>query len=219
MRVDSPTNYCSLFDSWQIRSYSAYCLERPQQHRAQPFIPSALASPTSEVQDIFLVIMAKHKIRFWLRGGSTKGHANGREKEPAPSQTTIGSAASSLKKKKGSRQEQTTENDIAQQPNMSRMVQLSEKIRTETEKLDAYITATGLPQPSFDVDGPEDFPKLPQELQKARQEVIFATEELRTLALGPRQSVRWGVWNVRSSRTSLPGPKSNQIPVPRHAKH
>ena len=96
---------------------------------------------------------------------------------------------------------------MARQPNMSRMVQLSEKIRSETEKLDAYITATGLPQPSFDVDGPEDFPKLPRELEKARQEVIFATEELRTLALGPRQSVRWSVWNVRSLRTSLLGRK------------
>jgi len=51
-----------------------------------------------------------------------------------------------------------------------------------------------LPMPSFDADAPADFPKLPEEISKSRMEVIFATKELGLLAQGPRESVRWGIW-------------------------
>jgi len=76
----------------------------------------------------------------------------------------------------------------------SAMIALARKIVKETEKLDAYLKANGLPTPSFDVDAPSDFPKLPVDMLKSRQEIIFATKELSLLAHGPRESLRWGVW-------------------------
>lgn len=51
--------------------------------------------------------------------------------------------------------------------------------------------------PSFDVDSPGDFPKLPDEIQMCRIEIVNATKQLRDLAVGPRESIRWGVWDVR----------------------
>lgn len=91
---------------------------------------------------------------------------------------------------------------VAESP--SRMVVLAQKISKETEKLEAYFKANGLPSPSFDAEAPSDFPKLPEDIQKSRREVIFATKELRDLAVGPRESVRWGVWNVSFSLDLLP---------------
>lgn len=76
------------------------------------------------------------------------------------------------------------------------MVALSQKIAKETEKLEAYMKENGLAMPSFDVDAADDFPRLPEEIQRSRLEIIHATKELRDLAVGPRESVRWGVWEV-----------------------
>lgn len=90
--------------------------------------------------------------------------------------------------------------DAAQPPvsNTANMVALSQKIAKETEKLETYMKENGLVMPSFDVDAADDFPKLPEEIQKSRLEIIHATKELRDLAVGPRESVRWGVWEVSS---------------------
>ncbi|KAK3392955.1 S-adenosyl-L-methionine-dependent methyltransferase [Podospora didyma] len=76
----------------------------------------------------------------------------------------------------------------------SRMVVLAQQITKETEKLETYMRDNNLPMPSFDVDAPADFPKLPEDILKSRQEIIRATKELNLLALGPRESLRWGVW-------------------------
>jgi hypothetical protein len=84
----------------------------------------------------------------------------------------------------------------AQQPSTSRMVALAQKITRETEKLEAYMKANNLPLPSFDVDAPADFPSLPEDVQRSRQEIIYATKELGRLAHGPRESVRWGIWEA-----------------------
>lgn len=81
----------------------------------------------------------------------------------------------------------------------SDMVALSRKIAEETEKLEEYMKANSLAMPGFDVDAADDFPKLPGEIQRSRLEIIHATKELRDLAVGPRESVRWGVWEVSSS--------------------
>jgi len=35
---------------------------------------------------------------------------------------------------------------------------------------------------------------LPEDILQSRQEIIFATKELSLLAHGPRESIRWGVW-------------------------
>lgn len=88
--------------------------------------------------------------------------------------------------------------DSAQPPvsTTANMVALSQKIAKETEKLEAYMKENGLVMPSFDVDAADDFPRLPEEIQRSRLEIIHATKELRDLAVGPRESVRWGVWEV-----------------------
>ncbi|KAI3398080.1 hypothetical protein diail_9833 [Diaporthe ilicicola] len=86
--------------------------------------------------------------------------------------------------------------DAAQPPvsATANMVALSRKIAKETEKLETYVKENGLVMPSFGVDSADDFPKLPEEIQRSRLEIIHATKELRDLAVGPRESVRWGVW-------------------------
>ena len=78
----------------------------------------------------------------------------------------------------------------------SRMTVLSQTIARETEKLETYFKAEGLPLPSFDAQAPSDFPKLPEDIEKSRREIILATKELGNLAVGPRESVRWGTWGV-----------------------
>ncbi|PNY25089.1 Sterigmatocystin 8-O-methyltransferase [Tolypocladium capitatum] len=77
----------------------------------------------------------------------------------------------------------------------SRLVELAKKISADAEKLETYLRNNDLPQPGFGVDAPHDFPKLPADVQRSRQEIIYATRELETLVLGPRESVRWKVWS------------------------
>ena len=85
----------------------------------------------------------------------------------------------------------------------SRMVALARKITKATEKLESHMKANNLPMPSFDVDAPADFPALPDDVQQSRQDIIHATKELSLLAHGPRESVRWGIWEVSSLHVSL----------------
>ena len=95
---------------------------------------------------------------------------------------------------------------------------LSRKIAEETEKLERYMKANSLAMPTFDVDGTDDFPGLPEEIQKSRLEIINATKELRDLVVGPRESVRWGVWKVSAwlPTTSLTISFSRIVAVSRH---
>jgi hypothetical protein len=79
------------------------------------------------------------------------------------------------------------------------MVELAQIITRETEKLDKYLKESGSEQPGFDVDSPANFPKLPAEIKKAREEVMRATKELGDLVTGPTESVRWIAWDVRFS--------------------
>lgn len=79
---------------------------------------------------------------------------------------------------------------------VSNIVALAQIISKETEKLDAYLKETNTPYPSFEFDGPLDFPQLPEHMQKTRQEIIRATSELRDLTVGPTESLRWMAWDV-----------------------
>ncbi|KAK4199612.1 S-adenosyl-L-methionine-dependent methyltransferase [Triangularia verruculosa] len=84
---------------------------------------------------------------------------------------------------------------VAPEPaSTSEMIILAQKITRETEKLEAYMKEHNLPMPSFDVDCPAEFPKLPDEIAQSRKTIISATKELGLLAHGPRESVRWGIW-------------------------
>lgn len=89
--------------------------------------------------------------------------------------------------------------ETSSEQSTSRMIALARQITEATEKLEAHMKANNLPMPSFDVNAPADFPKLPEDVQKSRQEIIHATKELGLLAHGPRESVRWGIWEVRDA--------------------
>ncbi|KAL6854019.1 S-adenosyl-L-methionine-dependent methyltransferase [Trichoderma novae-zelandiae] len=77
----------------------------------------------------------------------------------------------------------------------SRMLVLAETIRVETMKLQAYLESNGIIQPGISVDAPDDFPPLPDEIQKSREKIVLATRELTHLVRGPRESVRYDVWS------------------------
>lgn len=70
-----------------------------------------------------------------------------------------------------------------------RIVELAKRIAANTETLQNYLTAHGLPTPSFDIDGPKDslVPKTATEIEAARVAIIDDTQELRRLVLGPRE--------------------------------
>ncbi|CAG9995810.1 unnamed protein product [Clonostachys byssicola] len=78
---------------------------------------------------------------------------------------------------------------------VSQLISLAKKIGAEAEKLEAYLKENSLPDPSFGVDAPGDFPKLSEEAQRSRLEIAHATKELGDLVRGPRENVRWGVWS------------------------
>ncbi|KAL4722290.1 Alpha-1,3-mannosyltransferase cmt1 [Fusarium chlamydosporum] len=73
----------------------------------------------------------------------------------------------------------------------SLMVQLARKITQETEKLDSYFKSNGLPDLGFDVNAPDDLPRLPDDIQKCRLEISSATKQLELLVRGPRETIRW----------------------------
>lgn len=87
-------------------------------------------------------------------------------------------------------------NGLEKKAPVSNIVALAKIISRETEKLDAYLKETNTPYPSFEYDAPVDFPKLPEHMQKTRQEIIRATSELRDLTVGPTESLRWMAWDV-----------------------
>ncbi|TFB00934.1 O-methyltransferase gsfB [Trichoderma ghanense] len=77
----------------------------------------------------------------------------------------------------------------------SRMVVLAETIRVETQKLQAYLESNGIVQPNISVNAPDDFPPLPDEVQKSRQKILLASRELTDIVRGPRETVRYAVWS------------------------
>jgi hypothetical protein len=68
----------------------------------------------------------------------------------------------------------------------SKIVQLAQIIASQTATIDEHIRNHDLPQPSFESDGPmEPIQKSTPEIEKARNDVIEATIELRHLLEGP----------------------------------
>jgi hypothetical protein len=66
----------------------------------------------------------------------------------------------------------------------NRIVELSALIHENTIKVDEFMTANGLPTPSFDISQPPVLP-LPHHIDALRKAVIDASDELKTLMLGP----------------------------------
>lgn len=71
----------------------------------------------------------------------------------------------------------------------TRIVELSQRIATNTTKLNDFLEANGLPTPTFDVDGPlgHSIPDDAAEIHAARAAIIDDTQELRRLVLGPKE--------------------------------
>lgn len=68
----------------------------------------------------------------------------------------------------------------------SRIIQLAQKISAQTAFLDSHLQNNGLPQPSFDQDGPTDaFKDGTPEVAQAKSDVLEAAIELRQLIEGP----------------------------------
>jgi hypothetical protein len=82
-----------------------------------------------------------------------------------------------------------TSNDLLQK--------LASDISASVEVLRKHIAENGLPQPSFDSNGPPEFPIIAEDAEatKARATLIDATKMLHDLALGPAETIRWiGMW-------------------------
>ncbi|KAF4621959.1 hypothetical protein G7Y89_g14385 [Cudoniella acicularis] len=84
-------------------------------------------------------------------------------------------------------------------PSTSSLVELAAIITRETEKVEKYIKESGSQVPSFEIDGPLDFPRLPEDIKTARLEVMRATKELGDLVTGPREGIRWMAWDHNNS--------------------
>ncbi|KAM4065173.1 o-methyltransferase [Hirsutella rhossiliensis] len=85
--------------------------------------------------------------------------------------------------------------DESQPRQQSNLLELARRITAETEKLETYVRNNGLPEPSFALGAPDCLPRLPADMQRCRQEIIHATKELETLVRGPKETVRWTIWN------------------------
>ncbi|KAJ9155625.1 O-methyltransferase [Pleurostoma richardsiae] len=140
--------------------------------------------------------MGKFKLSSWLHPSSPTAAEADQKKQNRRSFPGFSTSSAKMNGERLSSQAQTeTANGAPPAQSTSEMIALAQKITRETEKLQAYMTENNLPMPSFEVDAANDFPKLPSDIHRSRQEIIFATKQLRDLAIGPRESIRWGVWD------------------------
>ncbi|KAF1345928.1 O-methyltransferase-domain-containing protein [Delphinella strobiligena] len=86
-------------------------------------------------------------------------------------------------------------------PSVSRLVRLSEIIARNSKLLNSHLIEKKLPQPSFSADAPPDGIYIGKneprrkELERAKRELVSATNELYDLSVGPRESVRNLAWD------------------------
>lgn len=78
----------------------------------------------------------------------------------------------------------------------SLLISLAQTIMREAGIVDQYLKSYGGEYPSFEANGLADLPKLPDDVLKARHEVLRATTELKDLITGPSESLRWMAWDV-----------------------
>lgn len=75
------------------------------------------------------------------------------------------------------------------------LVALAAEILENSRTLSEFYTASSLPQPSFDLDGAEDYSNdLPDEIQEVRAKLRGATADMQNLAAGPKESIMWMAW-------------------------
>ena len=68
---------------------------------------------------------------------------------------------------------------------MARILELATQILQDTSKVNDYLTSRGLPQPSFDIDGPTNLNLDSPDANEARMNAIAASIELADLLQGP----------------------------------
>ncbi|KAI1181598.1 S-adenosyl-L-methionine-dependent methyltransferase [Nemania serpens] len=87
----------------------------------------------------------------------------------------------------------------------SRIVELANRIASNTVKIDDYLLSHNLPTPSFDVDGPLDtlIPKNELSIESLRVAIIDDTLELRRLVLGPREYLTSYAWDDLLSQQAI----------------
>jgi hypothetical protein len=69
----------------------------------------------------------------------------------------------------------------------TRIAQLADIIKQNTTVVDEYFSSSGIPSPSFAIDGPSKIfiPPDEQHVRTAHAAVLSATQELRHLMMGP----------------------------------
>ena len=68
---------------------------------------------------------------------------------------------------------------------------LAQKISDSSKVVSEYLISKNLPQPSFDVNAPLQWPKHPPDVFEARSELRDATKKLHDLATGHRNLLAW----------------------------
>ncbi|KAI0138054.1 S-adenosyl-L-methionine-dependent methyltransferase [Hypoxylon sp. NC0597] len=156
--------------------------------------------------------MVRLRLAAWLHPHSSPPHASNAEFKKQNLKPTAEHATTPLEEKKHHLQKHQKEEasiNMVLTPQKkkatalppSKMIVLAQKISSETEKVEAYFRENGLRTPSFDVDAPSDFPKMPDDISRSRREVIHATQELQDLMVGPRESVRWMAWDFMGTQS------------------
>ncbi|KAG8408832.1 Alpha-1,3-mannosyltransferase cmt1 [Metarhizium acridum] len=147
--------------------------------------------------------MAKFKVPSWLQTSAAAEAEKEKKKQKKQNRRSFGGFPQHTRTKQhvpAATRPQAVHEDSkpvakTQTTETTRLVALAKRITAEAEKLEQYLNENDLPQPGFGSDAPGDFPDLPPEIQKSRQDIVYATRELGTLVRGPRESVRWGVWS------------------------
>lgn len=82
----------------------------------------------------------------------------------------------------------TSTSHLLQKMAHSRILTLANIISSNTSLINSHLSAQNLPTPSFDPEVPADLLSgHGAEFEEARQNVVEATDELRTLLLGPKE--------------------------------
>lgn len=82
------------------------------------------------------------------------------------------------------------------------LIALAEDILHYAHIISDYFDEHHLPQPSFELDGPEDYSNdLPDEIHEARAKLRGSAADMGVLAAGPKANLMWMVWNYHDVST------------------
>lgn len=92
---------------------------------------------------------------------------------------------------------------------------LANVILANAKTVKSFLSGNELPAPSFSVDAPFSFPDCPQDVRKARSQLLDASKKIQQLALGPIDHLFWYSCSVCPSSTlvSYDNPLLTVFPV------